>query len=136
MTVRQIQQLPSVTEPGFFDLRPRRCMLTDLAGVISEPTWSAARMLGCGLKELEGRLLSDFVIRAEKHAFQNAIENIARSCEATRMRAALERFDGAIAVATFAVNLATDENDRPAVLLWNVEAHRVVVRFSLTGQRR
>jgi PAS domain S-box-containing protein len=136
MTARQIQQLPSVTELGFFDLRPRGCMLTDLAGVISDPTRSAARMLGCRLKDLEGRSLSDFVVRSERPAFQNAIKNIARFCEATRMRASLERSDGAIAVATFAVSVATDENDRPAVLVWNVEAHRVVVRFNLTVQSR
>jgi PAS domain S-box-containing protein len=123
-------------EPGFFDLRPRGCMLTDLAGVISDPTRSAARMLGYGLRDLEGRLLSDFVVRSERPTFQHAIKNIARLCEATRMRASLERSDGAIAVATFAVSVATDENDRPAVLIWNVEAHRVVIRVNFTARSR
>jgi PAS domain S-box-containing protein len=128
MEARRNNKRPLMTECWQLDSMPLGCVLTDLAGVISEPTPSAARLLSCSINELSGRALSRFVASSERVAFQNAIEKIARSCESSTLRVSLRRRDGAIVVATCNVSVVTDETQRPALLLWTVEelVHRSI----------
>jgi PAS domain S-box-containing protein len=109
-------------ETGLFEQRPVGCLLTDLKGVISNPTPSAVRILGCGVRELGGRPIADFVVLSERLAFQQAIERVVNSREPTTLVASFERPDGAIAVATYTVALATDQGERATQLLWLIEA--------------
>jgi PAS domain-containing protein len=118
---REKEKPPGARRSSFLERSPLGFVLTDLRGMMSEPTLSAARMLRCNVGDLMGRSLSEFVLREERPAFQSAIKRLVRSCHPTTVVSPISRADGTIAVATWTLHVTTDYHDRPRELLWLIE---------------